>query len=181
MMMKVQDIHCNCFKCQKSSLSTRGQAVAKWCPQYRTVSKQIPAAKAKGLHKRMDSNSCAVAKSPIDIKNTSEMVSCPEMGPPLESSTVDVLWKDEAQKVRSLIELTGKKKTTRPDMGGFDIVVKSIYLSQACKVDMTVAQTKSPKPYPFSGSPCTLPRNGQSVRSNVLSRRNAQWHGPKDA
>jgi hypothetical protein len=31
MMMKVQDIQCNCFKCRKSSSSTRGQAVARWC------------------------------------------------------------------------------------------------------------------------------------------------------
>ncbi len=150
-------------------------------PQYRAVSKQVPAAKAEGLHERMESNSCAVATSPIDIKNTSEMVSCPVMGPPLESSIVGVLQKDEAQKVRSLIELTGKKKATGPDMEGFDIADKSTDLSQACKVDTTAAQTKSPEPYPFSESPCTVPRSGRSVRSNVSSRRNAQWHRPKDA
>lgn len=130
------------------------------------------------FQKKVDANVPVVALT-LHTRNQLKEREFPEKEPPREEKKVRVLHKEEARKVRSLWELTGKNNLPGPGAEVFDFAEDAMDGSRACKEDASTVQTKNSTPL-FERS-CSFPRSGRSARSVLPNKRNVEWHRSKDA
>jgi len=141
-----------------------------------TVREALKGAADVRAHKKGDSPQVDMATKPITHVDQEKVPQLPLKDPKKVIKGLRVLHKEEARKVRSLLELSGKSNQL-PGQGAevFDFVEEGIHLLEAHKHD-----TPSP-PTTFQESVDTIPRSGRSIRTNPPRRRNVEWHRSEDA
>jgi hypothetical protein len=141
-----------------------------------TVREALKGAADVRAHKKGDSLQVDMATKPVTHVDQEKVPQLPLKDPKKVIKGLRILHKEEARKVRSLLELSGKSNQL-PGQGAevFDFVEEGIHLLEAHKHD-----TSSP-PTTFQESVDTIPRSGRSIRTNPPRRRNVEWHRSEDA